>query len=951
MEKSMAKSPIEIWRDGPVTNPHQPFKPDIRDWALWLESMVTSGILSSGPWFSTKASMTLGYDANTIAIVYNDPTAANNGLYIKVGASGSGSWTQLTSFLPGYQFVTASPTGASTANAIVASTSPRLPSGDGVALVTLAITATNTATPVTVRFDGGAVLTIKTRTGEDPDAGELQQNDVVAGFVSGATFRLISDLNSLRNAQVAKAWADNNEDAPVPASLGGDGVNTFSAKHWAAKSEQDADRSDEEADRSEVARLGAEAARDIAAGYASDAVSQGSVPIYGTAVGLAELAIEDGINFIRTNGYYAAGDFGAAKYRLKLAIEIVRPGDLVSNGASKRWEISEAEPTPEMFGAKGDGDGTLTGGTDDLAAFQDAVDYSDRFFLKRSNCSYRLHGILETNRFTSIIGFSAANSDDSQLTSAPKLIFTGSGAACIRTKSSVNVSSHSRWTGFVLRAIGTYDWMIDLKGCVDSTFDNFRIETTSLSTGGFRSKKNNLNDNSWTNGMWRIGIRLPDGSGAHALHQDWSDSDIINCQITGGAGSVDAGYGVRFIGCQLERSNGVGLLIDKVYAAKNTRVIGCFLDANKTHGIALSTVNDNSTNYVFNVAVIGSTFRTFDVLGTGAGVADIGLLNPSANTYSPGTFDGNTHELSAVPPILNSGPWAGAKIVGPHTQSAQSTFFSLADMHLWVSSAGIRVPYGAVIATGAKTLNGQANCSGFFGGSNPGAAGAALGNDGSGAFIAATKTSGGLAQRLAFYVNGAEMLRLAASGAVVQPSNDNVVSLGGTSNRFKDIFAGTPTISTSDERVKSDIEPIPDVILDAWESVEWVQFRFVGGERLHTGLIAQRVKQAFEAKGLDATKYGLLCHDEWGDVYEERRQEVLGADGKPQMQLVELSDEVVIDGQPQKITRLIEEPVTDIVAVLVRAAGDLWSVRYEEALAMEAALMRRTVERLKAKIS
>lgn len=100
-----------------------------------------------------------------------------NGLYIKSGASGSGSWTQLTSFLPSYQFVTASPTGASTANSIVASTSPRLPAGDGVALVTLAIPATDTASPVTVRFHGGAVLTIKTRTAKDPEARERQQDE------------------------------------------------------------------------------------------------------------------------------------------------------------------------------------------------------------------------------------------------------------------------------------------------------------------------------------------------------------------------------------------------------------------------------------------------------------------------------------------------------------------------------------------------------------------------------------------------------------------------------------------------------------------------------------------------------------------------------------------------------------------------------------------------------
>ncbi|NTA84906.1 hypothetical protein G6L13_31160, partial [Agrobacterium tumefaciens] len=271
MEKSMAKSPIEIWRDGPVTNPHQPFKADIRDWALWLESMVTSGILSSGPWFATSAAATLNYPANTIAVVYNDPTATNNGLYIKVGPSGVGYWTQLTSFLPGYQFVTASPTGASTANAIVASTAPRLPAGDGVALVTLAIPATNTSTPVTVRFDGGALLTIKTRTGDDPDAGELQQNDVVAGFISGVTFRLISDLNSLRNFQSAKAWANNNEDVPVPAVSGGDGLTTFSSKHWAAKAKDARDEAVPAAQTATVKASEALASASVAAGYAAAA--------------------------------------------------------------------------------------------------------------------------------------------------------------------------------------------------------------------------------------------------------------------------------------------------------------------------------------------------------------------------------------------------------------------------------------------------------------------------------------------------------------------------------------------------------------------------------------------------------------------------------------------------------------------------------------------------------
>lgn len=365
----------EVWRDFvtdgiPSSGNNNPKKPDIRSWASWLENLVTSGVLSSGPWFATKAAMTLGYAANTIAIVYNDPTAANNGLYIKSGASGSGSWTQLTSFLPGYQFVTASPTGASTANAIVASTSPRLPAGDGVALVTLVVPATNTASPVTVSFDGGSALTIKTRTGEDPDAGELQQNDVVAGFVSGSTFRLISDLNSLRNYQSAKAWANNDEDVPVPASMGGDGVTTFSAKHWAAKSEEEADRSYDEAERAHNEANNAETSAGVAASIVNDIASEKEVPIVGVVEAMPAIILPTGMTAIRTNGFNAMGDLGA----WPLAVEVENSGTLeawhrLTNGGSKRWELRADDVSVKMFGARGDGV------TDDAAAIEDALHY------------------------------------------------------------------------------------------------------------------------------------------------------------------------------------------------------------------------------------------------------------------------------------------------------------------------------------------------------------------------------------------------------------------------------------------------------------------------------------------------------------------------------------------------------------------------------------------------
>ena len=107
----------------------------------------------------------------------------------------------------------------------------------------------------------------------------------------------------------------------------------------------------------------------ILTGYASDAVSQGSVPIYGTAIGLSSLAIPDGISYIRTNGYFAADGKGAAQYRLRLAEESSQLGDQYSNSGTKRWALAEEEPTPRMFGVRGDYD------TDDDAAFEQAYTY------------------------------------------------------------------------------------------------------------------------------------------------------------------------------------------------------------------------------------------------------------------------------------------------------------------------------------------------------------------------------------------------------------------------------------------------------------------------------------------------------------------------------------------------------------------------------------------------
>lgn len=116
------------------------------------------------------------------------------------------------------------------------------------------------------------------------------------------------------------------------------------------------------------------------------------------------------------------------------------------------------------------------------------------------------------------------------------------------------------------------------------------------------------------------------------------------------------------------------------------------------------------------------------------------------------------------------------------------------------------------------------------------------------------------------------------------PGNDNLKTLGRASFRWSTVYAATGAINTSDERSKQQIQPIDETVLRAWGKVEYAQYKFndavetkADSARWHFGLIAQRVKEAFESEGLDPFAYGLLCYDKWdgGDRYGIRYEEAL----------------------------------------------------------------------------
>ncbi|MBY5898055.1 hypothetical protein HFN45_32660 [Rhizobium leguminosarum] len=206
----------QVWRDYvvdglPSSGNQKPAKPDIRAWGTYLESFIAGSSVVNSLIKTTRDLLLadVNHDESTMAWVVDDPTTAYNGIYEKVGAAGLGTWNRVAD-LP-YPFIPASNVGAGTANAPQATTD--IPISE-TALVWLPIFATNTATPVTVAFNGGPALTIKTNPGSDPVVGGLPAGMIVLGRQQGTEFRLISDQASSAIVAAAEAAADLSAASP-----------------------------------------------------------------------------------------------------------------------------------------------------------------------------------------------------------------------------------------------------------------------------------------------------------------------------------------------------------------------------------------------------------------------------------------------------------------------------------------------------------------------------------------------------------------------------------------------------------------------------------------------------------------------------------------------------------------------------------------------------------------
>lgn len=233
---------------------------DLDPSVIWRD-FTTDGIPSSGAWDPRKAEIRESLSAIRQAVIAlladADPGLALPNLLIRATDAGTG-----------------------TPNAIQATTNLPIPAGNATALIALNILETNTASPVTISLNGGPALTIKTNSGNDVAAGGLASGMVVLGFVTGSTFRVVTDQVSA--AIVAEA----------------------------------------------------EAARDDAEAAASSVVFKD----FGTATEAAAAAISASAEHIRTGGYSAPGDGGGALY-IRVAVEPDHPFKFQSADGAW-WELA-----------------------------------------------------------------------------------------------------------------------------------------------------------------------------------------------------------------------------------------------------------------------------------------------------------------------------------------------------------------------------------------------------------------------------------------------------------------------------------------------------------------------------------------------------------------------------------------------------------------------------------
>jgi len=163
---------------------------------------------------------------------------------------------------------------------------------------------------------------------------------------------------------------------------------------------------------------------------------------------------------------------------------------------------------------------------------------------------------------------------------------------------------------------------------------------------------------------------------------------------------------------------------------------------------------------------------------------------------------------------------------------------------------------------------------------------------------------------------------LAVTG-VVTPEADNTRNLGTAALRWKEVFAGTGTINTSDAREKTAVRGFTTNEIAATKALskEIGIYQFLASveakgdkAREHVGFTVQRVIEIMESHGLSPFGYGFVCFDKWEDTFVEHAEIVA-------VEAVEASEGIEAIDAVEGIEAWTEQ---------TQKAGDRYAFRYDQ---------------------
>jgi len=117
-----------------------------------------------------------------------------------------------------------------------------------------------------------------------------------------------------------------------------------------------------------------------------------------------------------------------------------------------------------------------------------------------------------------------------------------------------------------------------------------------------------------------------------------------------------------------------------------------------------------------------------------------------------------------------------------------------------------------------------------------------------------------------------------------QANSNGAQDLGASSTRWRDVWSSRGAFNGSDRNLKQDIEDLSEAekkvavkakgLLKKYRLKDSVE-RKGDDARIHVGIIAQELQEAFESEGLDAFRYSMLGKDTWWEkINDEGKREV-----------------------------------------------------------------------------